>query len=72
MNQQLTHESLKGLADQYGSPLYVYYAESIKQQYEKLKNHKTPILFIMTMSTKEADQAAARLPVPPRWRGKRD
>ena len=36
MNQQLTHESLKSLADQYGSPLYVYYAESIKQQYEKL------------------------------------
>ena len=36
MNQQLSHESLKSLADQYGSPLYVYYAESIKQQYEKL------------------------------------
>ncbi len=29
-----------------------------EQQYEELKNHKTPILFIMTMSTKEADQAA--------------
>jgi len=32
-----------------------------EQQYNQLKNHKTPILFIMTMSTKEADQAAAFL-----------
>ncbi|RKZ49482.1 MAG: type III restriction endonuclease subunit R [Candidatus Parabeggiatoa sp. nov. 3] len=32
-----------------------------EQQYQELKNHKTPILFIMTMSTKEADQAAAFL-----------
>ncbi|MDD5579045.1 MAG: DEAD/DEAH box helicase family protein [Methylobacter sp.] len=32
-----------------------------EQQYEELKNHKTPILFIMTMSTHEADQAAAFL-----------
>lgn len=32
-----------------------------EQQYEELKSHKTPILFIMTMSTKEADQAAAFL-----------
>lgn len=32
-----------------------------EQQYEELKNIKTPILFIMTMSTKEADQAAAFL-----------
>jgi len=32
-----------------------------EQQYEELKNHKIPILFIMTMSTKEADQAAAYL-----------
>lgn len=32
-----------------------------EQQFEELKNYKTPILFIMTMSTKEADQAAAFL-----------
>jgi type III restriction enzyme len=32
-----------------------------EQQYEDLKNYKTPILFIMTMSTKEADKAAAYL-----------
>lgn len=32
-----------------------------EKQYDELKNHKTPILFIMTMSTKEADQAAAFL-----------
>lgn len=32
-----------------------------EQQYQELKNYKTPILFIMTMSTKEADQAATFL-----------
>ncbi|MBF0345239.1 MAG: DEAD/DEAH box helicase family protein [Nitrospirae bacterium] len=32
-----------------------------KKQYEELKNHKTPILFVMTMTTKEAEQAAAFL-----------
>ena len=32
-----------------------------EQQYEEMKSHKTPILFIMTMSTKEADQAATFL-----------
>jgi type III restriction enzyme len=32
-----------------------------EQQYEELKNYKTPILFIMTMNTKEADQAATFL-----------
>ncbi|MDD2283979.1 MAG: DEAD/DEAH box helicase family protein [Paludibacter sp.] len=32
-----------------------------EQQYEELKNLKTPILFVMTMNTKEADQAAAFL-----------
>lgn len=31
------------------------------QQYEEFKSMKTPILFIMTMSTKEADQAAVFL-----------
>jgi type III restriction enzyme len=29
-----------------------------EQQYKEFKNHKTPILFIMTMNTKEADKAA--------------
>ena len=32
-----------------------------KQQYDELKNVKTPILFIMTMSTNEADAAAEYL-----------
>jgi type III restriction enzyme len=32
-----------------------------EQQYHEFKSQKTPILFIMTMSTKEADQAAAYL-----------
>jgi type III restriction enzyme len=30
-----------------------------EQQYVELKKPKKPILFVMTMSTKEADQAAA-------------
>lgn len=32
-----------------------------EKQYEELKNIKTPILFIMTMSTKEADETSAFL-----------
>lgn len=34
----LSHETLANLANQYGTPLYVYNAESIKTQYEKLTN----------------------------------
>ncbi len=34
--EHLTHEHLSSLASQYGTPLYVYNAESIKTQYEKL------------------------------------
>ena len=36
MSQQLTQEQLLGLAQQFGTPLYVYHAEKIKEQYEKL------------------------------------
>jgi diaminopimelate decarboxylase len=36
--QHLTNENLSNLASQYGTPLYVYNATSIKQQYEKLTN----------------------------------
>jgi len=32
-----------------------------EKQYEELKSQKTPILFVMTMNTKEADQATAFL-----------
>ncbi len=34
----LSHEHLKSLADNFGSPLYVYHAESIKGQYHKLSH----------------------------------
>ena len=36
MSQQLSHEQLVALAQQFGTPLYVYHAEKIKEQYEKL------------------------------------
>ena len=36
MPQQLSHEQLVGLANRFGTPLYVYHAEKIKEQYEKL------------------------------------
>ena len=37
MSQQLSRELLIQLANEYGTPLYVYHAEKIKEQYEKLK-----------------------------------
>ena len=36
MPQTLSNIQLKGLAEQFGTPLYVYHAEKIKEQYEKL------------------------------------
>jgi diaminopimelate decarboxylase len=36
MSQSLTHSQLVDLADRFGTPLYVYHAEKIKEQYEKL------------------------------------
>jgi diaminopimelate decarboxylase len=36
MSQQLANEQLIQLAGQFGTPLYVYHAEKIKMQYEKL------------------------------------
>jgi diaminopimelate decarboxylase len=37
MSQQLSREFLIQLANEFGTPLYVYHAEKIKEQYEKLK-----------------------------------
>ena len=37
MAQQLSRELLIQLANEYGTPLYVYHAEKIKEQYEKLQ-----------------------------------
>ena len=36
MAQSLTHQQLTALAQQFGTPLYVYHAEKIKEQYEAL------------------------------------
>lgn len=36
MPQSLTHSQLLALAERFGTPLYVYHAEKIKEQYEKL------------------------------------
>lgn len=36
MSQQLSGNQLVALAEQFGTPLYVYHAEKIKEQYEKL------------------------------------
>lgn len=36
MAQSLTHQQLKALANEFGTPLYVYHAEKIKEQYEAL------------------------------------
>ena len=37
MAEQLTHEQLIKLAEEFGTPLYVYNAEKISEQYQKLK-----------------------------------
>jgi diaminopimelate decarboxylase len=37
MTQQLSGKELTALAEQYGTPLYVYHAEKIEEQYNKLK-----------------------------------
>ncbi|HEX7847631.1 MAG TPA: diaminopimelate decarboxylase [Chitinophagaceae bacterium] len=36
MPQQISHEQLVAAAEQFGTPLYVYHAERIKEQYERL------------------------------------
>jgi diaminopimelate decarboxylase len=38
MSQSLSHTQLVELANQFGTPLYVYHAEKIKEQYETLQN----------------------------------
>ena len=36
MSQQLSGEFLTGIAKEFGTPVYVYHAEKIKEQYGKL------------------------------------
>jgi diaminopimelate decarboxylase len=38
MMNPLSHADLISIADEYGTPLYVYHAEKIKEQYAKLQN----------------------------------
>lgn len=58
--QKIQEKDSSDFVERYRDYMHLGYLEW-EQQYEELKNHKTPILFIMTMSTKEADQAAAFL-----------
>lgn len=38
MPEQLSDQVLQQIADQYGTPVYVYHAEKIKEQFERLKS----------------------------------
>ena len=38
MTSPLSHAELISIAEEYGTPLYVYHAEKIKEQYDKLQN----------------------------------
>lgn len=58
--QKIQEKDSSDFVERYRDYIHLGYLEW-EQQYEELKNHKTPILFIMTMSTKEADQASAFL-----------
>jgi len=58
--QKIQEKDSSDFVERYKDYIHLGYLEWEKQ-YEELKNYKTPILFIMTMSTKEADQAAAFL-----------
>lgn len=55
--QKIQEKDSSDFVERYRDYIHLGYLEW-EQQYEELKNYKTPILFIMTMSTKEADQAA--------------
>jgi type III restriction enzyme len=58
--QKIQEKDSSDFVERYRDYMHLGYLEWEKQ-YEELKSIKTPILFIMTMSTKEADQAAAFL-----------
>lgn len=55
--QKISEKDSSDFVERYRDYIQLGYLEWEKQ-YEELKSVKTPILFIMTMSTKEADQAA--------------
>ena len=58
--QKIQEKDSSDFIERYRDYIHLGYLEW-EQQYEELKSQKTPILFVMTMSTKEADQAAAFL-----------
>lgn len=58
--QKIKEKDSSNFVERYKDYIHLGYLEW-EQQYEALKSQKTPILFIMTMSTKEADQAATFL-----------
>jgi len=60
--QKIQEKDSNDFIERYRDYIHLGYLEW-EQQYEALKNLKTPILFIMAMSTKEADQAAAFLEI---------
>src|SRR6266513_4168867 len=37
MSQQLSYQQLEQIANEFGTPLYVYHAEKIKEQYNRLQ-----------------------------------
>lgn len=55
--QKIIEKDSNDFIERYRDYLHLGYIEW-EQQYHELKNCKTPILFIMTMNTKEADKAA--------------
>jgi type III restriction enzyme len=58
--QKIQEKESSDFVERYRDYIHLGYLEW-EQQYEELKSYKTPILFIMTMSTKEADQATSFL-----------
>ncbi len=38
MSQFLSHTQLASIAEEFGTPVYVYHAEKISEQYSKLTN----------------------------------
>ncbi|GAA4090754.1 DEAD/DEAH box helicase family protein [Mucilaginibacter panaciglaebae] len=58
--QKIHEKDSSNFIERYRDYIHLGYLEW-EQQYEELKILKTPILFVMTMSTKEADEAAAFL-----------
>ncbi len=58
--QKIQEKKSNDFIERYRDYIHLGYLEWEKQ-YDELRNYKVPILFIMTVSTKEADQAAAFL-----------